>query len=67
MSVTIVIKSATQMIDDFSMDCDLTWTIGHIKDKIEELYPDNPVSISFRKNLVFIGSFLLISFNFVKL
>jgi hypothetical protein len=42
MTVKLVIKSAAQTVDDFSLDCDITSTIGQVKEKITELYPTNP-------------------------
>lgn len=56
MDVKIIIKSATQMVDDFSMDCELTWTIGNVKEKLEELYPSNPKKES--QKLIYGGKLL---------
>lgn len=42
MSVLLVIKSPTQHVEDFKLNCQLTWTIGQVKDEITNMYPSNP-------------------------
>lgn len=42
MSVQLIIKSAAQNVEDFKLQCDLSWTIAQVKDQITSVYPTKP-------------------------
>ncbi|KFM79639.1 Homocysteine-responsive endoplasmic reticulum-resident ubiquitin-like domain member 2 protein, partial [Stegodyphus mimosarum] len=42
MPVTLIIKSAAQNVEDFTLNCESDWTIGKVKDQISILYPTKP-------------------------
>ncbi|GFU43712.1 homocysteine-responsive endoplasmic reticulum-resident ubiquitin-like domain member 2 protein [Nephila pilipes] len=42
MSLQLIIKSATQSVEDFTLPCEITWTIAQVKDQLSTLYPTNP-------------------------
>ncbi|KAF8787097.1 Homocysteine-responsive endoplasmic like protein [Argiope bruennichi] len=42
MTVQLIIKSATQSVDDFTLPCEMTWTIGYVKEQLSTMYPTKP-------------------------
>nr|XP_015911025.1 homocysteine-responsive endoplasmic reticulum-resident ubiquitin-like domain member 2 protein isoform X2 [Parasteatoda tepidariorum] len=44
MSVQLIIKSAAQNVDDFKLQCEMTWTIAQVKDQISTTHPTKPAS-----------------------
>ena len=44
-SVEILIRAPSQRVDDFSLTCDVAWTIHKIKLQLSALYPTHPVSL----------------------
>ncbi|XP_034246983.1 homocysteine-responsive endoplasmic reticulum-resident ubiquitin-like domain member 2 protein isoform X2 [Thrips palmi] len=42
MSVTLIVKAPNQQIEDQTIQCDLSWTIKHLKGYLSEVYPSKP-------------------------
>lgn len=43
-AVNLIIKAPNQQIKDQVIKCDLSWTIGRLKEYLSEVYPSKPVS-----------------------
>lgn len=42
MPLQLIIKSATQSVEDFTLPCEMTWTIAQVKDELSISYPTKP-------------------------
>ncbi|GBM14234.1 Homocysteine-responsive endoplasmic reticulum-resident ubiquitin-like domain member 2 protein [Araneus ventricosus] len=42
MAVQLIIKSATQSVEDFALSCEMTWTIAQVKEQLSNEYPTKP-------------------------
>lgn len=50
MSITVIVKSPAQKIDDQTIECNLDWTVSKLKTYISENFPSKPVSRSLDKD-----------------
>lgn len=54
--IDLVIKAASQKIDDFKIECDLNWTVKQLKKYLSENYPTKPLEHNMR--LIYFGKLL---------
>lgn len=55
-AVNLIIKAPNQQIKDQVIKCDLSWTIGHLKEYLSEVYPGKPESL--HQKLIYSGRLL---------
>lgn len=46
-SITLIIRAPHYQIPDFSVQCCTNWSVRNLKEHLSEVYPNQPVSISF--------------------
>ncbi|XP_015595839.1 homocysteine-responsive endoplasmic reticulum-resident ubiquitin-like domain member 2 protein [Cephus cinctus] len=54
--VRLIVKAPNQQIDDQIIKCDVTWTVGKLKERLSEVYPSKPKSSE--QKLIYSGQLL---------